>query len=591
MTRSNQIVATRISRARTGLDAWVYRLSSSIRFEIRGQQEETTFVVVTSVRMDGEEQTLIYPSDEAGDVLSYNELPGSYSGGSDHEKAIRGAGWALDPKSIRHMAPSPVESRDCVGIHTHTPVDVPAAIRAAGAREEDTFSRSIRWSFDGRTYHGVGRRGSYLIVPSGQYETGTRFYVYNLFTDDFGGVHRQPLGEGRSHVEAIEIADRYDEGRTVAAGPSVPVKALVAEDFPTQEAAIKHALSQPDGQQMFVYYEAGKFHLASPGNEPVNATPVAVFGHGRVIQIPPSQHLAEEDTAPVIYEDGARGEQPGKPWPAPETVVAREGKAPRFADVKDMLLRGLRERGWTVVENLKVPHATSPDGRTRLWFKSQAIYINDPGTDPRQFVSAHSLTMDMREYQYVDQLLSDVARRESIGEAREERSSAKQEAPEAGAPQQGDCLPWVRVTRDPERYEACLAEARRIGPIDNPRKVYDLLAPTLIKEDQEVMLVVLVDVRRQLRGVAEVHRGQRSRVGVGVTDVMRVVIATGSEGFAIVHNHPSGSAKPSEADLDLTKTIEDASKPYGKDLTFLDHVIIGSGQFYSVREHKLYKVG
>jgi DNA repair protein RadC len=152
---------------------------------------------------------------------------------------------------------------------------------------------------------------------------------------------------------------------------------------------------------------------------------------------------------------------------------------------------------------------------------------------------------------------------------------------EAIAPMQGECLPWVRVTRDPERYEACLANARKIGPIENSRKVYDLLSPALAKEDQEVLCVVLLDVRRQLRGVSEVHRGQRSRVSVGVTDIMRIVIASGAEAFVICHNHPSLRSTVSDADIQLTKSIEQACKPFGKDLTFLGHVVLGGMQEFS----------
>ena len=89
------------------------------------------------------------------------------------------------------------------------------------------------------------------------------------------------------------------------------------------------------------------------------------------------------------------------------TWQLNEASARRFADVRAMLLDGLQAHGWSVARNLKVPHATSPDGQTRLWFKTQAIYMNDVGTDPRQFANAHSLAYDMREYQSVDELLAE----------------------------------------------------------------------------------------------------------------------------------------------------------------------------------------
>jgi DNA repair protein RadC len=103
--------------------------------------------------------------------------------------------------------------------------------------------------------------------------------------------------------------------------------------------------------------------------------------------------------------------------------------------------------------------------------------------------------------------------------------------------------------------------------------------------------VLCCDIRGQLRGVAEAARGQRSRVNVGATDVMRIarvvqdqVLASGAEYFVVVHNHPSGDPTPSVPDRQLTATLRKIAAPYGADLTFADHVIIGMGRFYSLAE-------
>ena len=152
------------------------------------------------------------------------------------------------------------------------------------------------------------------------------------------------------------------------------------------------------------------------------------------------------------------------------------------------------------------------------------------------------------------------------------------------------CLPWVKVARDPERYEGCLARARALGPIQTPEAIYNLVGPALNKEDQEVFVVILTDVRFQLRGISEIARGQRSKVGVGVNDVMRIVLVSGAESFCVAHQHPSGKASPSQADRHLTKAIETACSPYGGEITFLDHIVIGSGEYYSIRENKLHNV-
>lgn len=170
--------------------------------------------------------------------------------------------------------------------------------------------------------------------------------------------------------------------------------------------------------------------------------------------------------------------------------------------------------------------------------------------------------------------------------AREEAPRPALEAREN--PTADPAIPWVKVERNPEQYAEAMKLAASVGPIDDARGVYDLLASSLAKEDQEVFLVVLLDVRSQLRGVAEVHRGGRSHVGVDVQDVLRVVITSGAESFIGVHNHPTGKASPSRADGELTEAIDKAAKEVG--VTMRDHVVVGKGQYFSFAKDKLYKV-
>ncbi len=49
----------------------------------------------------------------------------------------------------------------------------------------------------------------------------------------------------------------------------------------------------------------------------------------------------------------------------------------------------------------------------------------------------------------------------------------------------------------------------------------------------------------------------------------------------IVHNHPSGSAKPSGADFEITKKIREATSLF--DIQLLDHIIISANESYSFK--------
>jgi DNA repair protein RadC len=53
----------------------------------------------------------------------------------------------------------------------------------------------------------------------------------------------------------------------------------------------------------------------------------------------------------------------------------------------------------------------------------------------------------------------------------------------------------------------------------------------------------------------------------------------------LVHNHPSGHVKPSDANIRLTKTIQETARIL--DIIVHDHVIIGENRFFSFREEGL----
>ena len=141
------------------------------------------------------------------------------------------------------------------------------------------------------------------------------------------------------------------------------------------------------------------------------------------------------------------------------------------------------------------------------------------------------------------------------------------------------CLPWVRIARDPEKFRGCLAAARALGPIKDSKKVAKLVGEYLMKQDQEVFLVILLDGQLQCRGISEVARGSRDRVEVPVPDVLRIAIVEGSTAIIVVHCHPSGVNKPSDSDIALTKTIKKACKEVNLEL--LDHVILAADKHYS----------
>jgi DNA repair protein RadC len=82
-----------------------------------------------------------------------------------------------------------------------------------------------------------------------------------------------------------------------------------------------------------------------------------------------------------------------------------------------------------------------------------------------------------------------------------------------------------------------------------------------------------------------VAEGSIDQAAVHTREVIRRAIDLGSAAIILVHNHPSGDASPSRADIALTRDIADAGKRLG--ISVHDHIIIGANGHTSMRAQGL----
>ena len=147
-------------------------------------------------------------------------------------------------------------------------------------------------------------------------------------------------------------------------------------------------------------------------------------------------------------------------------------------------------------------------------------------------------------------------------------------------------VPVATIVRNEEALASSKASSPE--PIESDRDAYLLLRDKMSGEAQEIFVVLCIDLNRQLQYYVEIARGQRDRVVVEPTDIMRAVITSNCHGFIVAHNHPSGEAKPSDADIELTDRIRGAAS--GFSAVFMDHIVVGDGQWYSFTDKKLKKI-
>jgi DNA repair protein RadC len=77
-------------------------------------------------------------------------------------------------------------------------------------------------------------------------------------------------------------------------------------------------------------------------------------------------------------------------------------------------------------------------------------------------------------------------------------------------------------------------------------------------------------------------RGTIDHTPVYVREVVKRALELSASALILVHNHPSGNPKPSQADIVVTRDIVKAAKPLG--ITVHDHIIIGRTGHTSLRD-------
>jgi len=115
------------------------------------------------------------------------------------------------------------------------------------------------------------------------------------------------------------------------------------------------------------------------------------------------------------------------------------------------------------------------------------------------------------------------------------------------------------------------AEARSV---DTPEDVARLLGEEMRLLDHESVRVICLNTQHKVLAVEEVTRGTLNESLFHPREAFRPALARQAHAVILVHNHPSGDPRPSEADLAVTRRMKEAGSVLQIEL--LDHVILGA---------------
>ncbi|QSW89582.1 JAB domain-containing protein [Flavobacterium endoglycinae] len=95
----------------------------------------------------------------------------------------------------------------------------------------------------------------------------------------------------------------------------------------------------------------------------------------------------------------------------------------------------------------------------------------------------------------------------------------------------------------------------------------------------EEFKILLLNQSNKVLGMYEVSSGGIAGTSVDIRMIFAAAIKANAVSLIIIHNHPSGQVKPSEADMQITRKVKEAGRIM--DITLLDHLIITPETYYS----------
>lgn len=115
--------------------------------------------------------------------------------------------------------------------------------------------------------------------------------------------------------------------------------------------------------------------------------------------------------------------------------------------------------------------------------------------------------------------------------------------------------------------------------------IYELFHPMLCDLPTEEFWVLLMNRSNRVIGKERISSGGIDQTTADIRTILREALLARATQIAVIHNHPSGNARPSQEDRRITERIKEAGRIMSIHLT--DHVIVCDGSYFSFNDEGL----
>ncbi|GGG41967.1 RadC family protein [Bizionia arctica] len=121
--------------------------------------------------------------------------------------------------------------------------------------------------------------------------------------------------------------------------------------------------------------------------------------------------------------------------------------------------------------------------------------------------------------------------------------------------------------------------------ITSSQSVFQIMQPILGELPHEEFWILYLNNSNKVIQKNQLSKGGITGTLVDVRLVLKNALEVGATGLILVHNHPSGTLKPSEADKQITQKLKLAGESL--DIKVLDHVIVTENAYFSFADESL----
>ncbi|MFV0572712.1 MAG: RadC family protein [Xanthomarina gelatinilytica] len=121
--------------------------------------------------------------------------------------------------------------------------------------------------------------------------------------------------------------------------------------------------------------------------------------------------------------------------------------------------------------------------------------------------------------------------------------------------------------------------------ITSSQTVFHIMQPLLGELPHEEFWIIYLNNSNKIIQKNQLSKGGITGTLVDVRLALKNALEVGATGLILVHNHPSGTLKPSEADKQLTRKLKLAGESL--DIKVLDHVIITEKAYFSFADEAI----